>query len=218
MSISIRLAAVEDIPALQELITASVRVLSAPYYDFGQIESALIHVFSVDSRLIQDETYFVAESEGQIVGCGGWSKRLSLFRGDQAKSDQVDDLLQPVKDAARLRAFYVHPEWSRRGIGRQIVTTCEIGAKEAVLAKQDATRSCLSLSKHMEKPRALRQAQGERNNVLRANGNNVNKTKGEPHSASRRARGKGGRNGRAGARGKGAALAVPGWAGGMAHG
>ena len=135
MSISIRLAAVEDIPALQELISVSVRVLSAPYYDCRQIESALIHVFSADRQLIQDETYFVAECEGQIVGCGGWSKRLSLFRGDQAKSDQVDDLLQPVKDAARLRAFYVHPEWSRRGIGRQIVTTCEIGAKEAGFRK-----------------------------------------------------------------------------------
>lgn len=135
MSVSIRLAAAEDIPALQELITASVRVLSTPYYDCAQIESALIHVFGVDRQLIQDETYFVAESYGQIVGCGGWSKRLTLFGGDQAKSDQVDELLQPVEDAARLRAFYVHPEWSRRGIGRQIVTACEKGAREAGFKK-----------------------------------------------------------------------------------
>ena len=135
MEITIRLAAMEDVPALQELIAESVRTLSLPYYSKREIDSALIHVFGVDRQLIHDETYFVAEVESQIVGCGGWSKRKTLFGGDQAKSDQVDELLQPVKDAARLRAFYVHPEWSRRGIGRQIVTACEKEAKEAGFKK-----------------------------------------------------------------------------------
>jgi predicted N-acetyltransferase YhbS len=129
--IRIRLAAREDIPALQRLIDASVRALSLPYYDQRQIESALRNVFGVDSQLIQDETYFVAEIEGQVVAGGGWSKRKTLFGGDQAKPDQLDELLNPATDAARIRAFYVHPTWSRRGIGRQIAQACEEAAKNA---------------------------------------------------------------------------------------
>jgi len=123
-----------DIPALQKLIDASVRALSLPYYNQEQIESALTNVFGVDSQLIQDETYFVAEVAGQIVGGGGWSKRKTLFGGDQAKLDQPDDLLNPASDAARIRAFYVHPEWSRRGIGRKIAEACENAAKAAGFA------------------------------------------------------------------------------------
>lgn len=131
MSISIRLATPEDIPALKELISVSVRSLSVPYYSSLQIESALAHVFGVDSQLILDATYYVAEAEGQVVGCGGWSKRNTLFGGDQAKPDQVDAVLEPGKDAARLRAFYVHPQWARRGIGGHIVRACENAASEA---------------------------------------------------------------------------------------
>ncbi|MGH9970190.1 MAG: GNAT family N-acetyltransferase [Pyrinomonadaceae bacterium] len=85
----------------------------------------------MDSQLIKDQTYFVAEAEGKIVGCGGWSKRKTLFGGDQAKPDQLDEVLRPASDAARIRAFYVHPLWSRRGIGRRIVQACETAAKDA---------------------------------------------------------------------------------------
>ena len=129
-SIIIRRASSEDIPALQALIEVSVRKLSASYYDQNQIESALTNVFGVDSQLIEDGTYFVAETGGQIVGGGGWSKRKTLFGGDQYKTDQ-DLLLNPATDAARIRAFYVHPEWSRRGIARKIVLACESAAKTA---------------------------------------------------------------------------------------
>lgn len=128
MAITIRLAALEDVPTLQKLIAESVRTLSLPYYDEREIDSALTHVFGVDQRLIYDATYFVAESDGQIVGCGGWSKRRTLFGGDQAQSLRVDELLDPKTDSARVRAFYVHPDWSRRGIGRQILLACEQAA------------------------------------------------------------------------------------------
>ncbi len=131
MAITIRLAAMQDVPALQELIADSVRALSLPYYNAREIDSALMHVFGVDRQLIHDATYFVAEIEGQIVGCGGWSKRKTLFGGDQAELVRVDELLNPETDAARVRAFYVHPQWSRRGIGTQILKTCEEAAIES---------------------------------------------------------------------------------------
>ena len=131
----IRLAKMKDIPALQELIPQSVRVLSALHYSSSQIESALIHIFGVDSQLILDGTYFVAETEEQIVGCGGWSKRKTLFGGDQSKKSAVDALLDPGEDAARIRAFYVHPKWSRRGIGSRIIGCCEAAARKTGFLK-----------------------------------------------------------------------------------
>jgi predicted N-acetyltransferase YhbS len=130
-SIRIRQATSADIPSIQRLIDASVRGLSLPYYDQDQIESALASVFGVDSQLIQDQTYFVAEVGGQIVGSGGWSKRRTLFGGDQAKPDGFDELLNPATDAGRIRAFYVHPKWARRGIAKKLAEACENAAKAA---------------------------------------------------------------------------------------
>jgi GNAT superfamily N-acetyltransferase len=131
LAITIRLASLEDVPALQQLIVASVRLLSLPYYSAQEIDGGLIHVFGVDRQLIHDETYFVAEIATQIVGCGGWSKRRTLFGGDQAQSVRVDELLDPKTDAARVRAFFVDPNWSRKGIGRQILDACEQAASES---------------------------------------------------------------------------------------
>lgn len=119
-----------QVPALEALIAASVRGLSIGFYTPEQIESALIHVFGVDSQLIADSTYFVAELDGQIVGCGGWSKRKTLFGGDQAKEAE-DNLLDPNTDAARIRAFFIHPDFARRGIGKLLIEACEAAAKEA---------------------------------------------------------------------------------------
>ncbi len=130
-SIKIRTATNRDIPSLEGLIIESVRALSVAYYNPAQIESALKNVFGVDSQLIQDATYFVAEIEGEIVGAGGWSKRRTLFGGDQTKAEKVDNLLDPLRDAARIRAFYVHPAWSRKGIARRIVLACEEAARSA---------------------------------------------------------------------------------------
>jgi N-acetylglutamate synthase-like GNAT family acetyltransferase len=143
MNVSVRLATIDDVPALQELIRTSVSVLGAQFYTSEQIASSLSHVFGVDTQLIHDGTYFVAEVEDQLAGSGGWSKRNTLFGGDQAKAaksdleqnsplDAVPDaLLDPAKDAARIRAFYVHPHWSRKGIGRMILAACEQAARNA---------------------------------------------------------------------------------------
>jgi GNAT superfamily N-acetyltransferase len=86
-------------------------------------------MFGIDSQLIVDGTYFVAETEGEIVGCGGWSRRRTLFGGDQWKSAE-DDRLDPTAEAGRIRAFFVHPGWARRGIGRSIIQKCEQAARD----------------------------------------------------------------------------------------
>lgn len=126
----IRRATANDIPALEKLIPQSVRLLSANYYTAEQIESGLKYIFGVDSQLIEDGTYYVVETEGEIVGCGGWSKRRTLYGGDQAKAE-VDSLLNPEVDAARIRAFFVHPNRKRQGIGSRIMEACEQAARHA---------------------------------------------------------------------------------------
>jgi GNAT superfamily N-acetyltransferase len=130
MAFALRLATVDDIPVLHGLIPRSARALSAGWYTERQIESAITHIFGVDSQLIADGTYFVVIADDRIVGCGGWSKRRTLFGGDQMK-DAADELLDPAHDAARIRAFFVHPEWTRRGIGRRIIEACETAARAA---------------------------------------------------------------------------------------
>jgi N-acetylglutamate synthase-like GNAT family acetyltransferase len=128
MEFSIRVATMEDIPELQALIPESARGLSQGYYTPQQIESAIKYIFGVDTQLISDKTYYIAEAEGQILGCGGWSKRKTLYGGDQMKAEQ-DPLLDPTEDAGRIRAFFIHPDWARKGIGRRIIEACEEAAK-----------------------------------------------------------------------------------------
>ena len=127
----LRLATIEDVPALEKLIQQSVRGLSATFYSAKQIESALLHVFGVDTQLILDGTYFIVEAERQVAGAGGWSKRKTLFGGDQSKAGAVDSLLDPLRQPARVRAFYIHPDWSRRGIASMLLTACESAARDA---------------------------------------------------------------------------------------
>jgi GNAT superfamily N-acetyltransferase len=129
MSLVVRLATEHDIPDLKLLIPESARALSTGYYTDRQIESAIVHIFGVDSQLIADGTYYAVVADDQIVGCGGWSKRKTLYGGDQMKGD-LDDLLDPTHDAARIRAFFVRPSWARRGIGRRIIKACEAAALE----------------------------------------------------------------------------------------
>jgi N-acetylglutamate synthase-like GNAT family acetyltransferase len=134
-NIHIRRATPEDIRRLREVIEASVRGLQASDYSPAQIEGALQSVYGVDSQLIADGTYLVAEvleSGGRliIVGCGGWSKRNTLYGGDQYAARE-DSLLDPDHDAAKIRAFFVHPQWARRGLGSAILEACEKAAKEA---------------------------------------------------------------------------------------
>jgi GNAT superfamily N-acetyltransferase len=121
-------AVMDDVPALQKLIPHSARELSKGYYTPQHIESAITYIFGVDTQLISDGTYYVAEAAGQMVGCGGWSKRKTLFGGDQMKAEQ-DPMLDPTVDAGRIRAFFTHPAWARKGIGRRIIQACEDAAK-----------------------------------------------------------------------------------------
>ena len=132
----IRPAGREDTVALQRLIEASARGLQAGDYSAAQIEAAVSQVFGVDTTLIDDGTYFAAEipAEGtrpaNLVGCGGWSRRKTLFGGDQWHGhDEV--LLDPARDAAKIRAFFVHPSWARRGVGTLILNACETAALAA---------------------------------------------------------------------------------------
>ena len=130
MDVVIRTAAIDDVPALRDLIDRSVRELQAGDYSPEQIAGALGTVFGVDTRLIADGTYYVAECEGRIAGCGGWSMRRTLFGSDHAAVRQ-DDLLDPETDAAKIRAFFVHPDFARRGIGSRILQACEAAASQA---------------------------------------------------------------------------------------
>ena len=128
MDVSLRKARLEDRAALARLIELSARALSGEDYTPEQIEGAVGHVFGVDSELIRDGTYFVAEAAGALVGCGGWSRRRTLFGGDQYAGREPSEL-DPARDAARIRAFFVHPAWARRGIGRALLERCEAEAR-----------------------------------------------------------------------------------------
>jgi GNAT superfamily N-acetyltransferase len=134
MDIRIRPASTADIPCLRGLIDASVRKLQATDYTPGQIERALASVYGVDTQLIADGTYYVAEAhplgETVIAGCGGWSKRKTLYGADHC-AGREDALLDPRVDAAKIRAFFIHPDWARRGIGGLILETCERAALDA---------------------------------------------------------------------------------------
>ncbi len=129
--LTLRLANAADIPALEELIPLSARTLQASHYSPEQIEGALGPVFGVDRHLISDGTYFVAEAAGRIIGCGGWSRRKMLFGGDEGRAAGEEALLDPNADPARIRAFFVHPDWARQGIGRGLLEACEQAAARA---------------------------------------------------------------------------------------
>ncbi|MFF5380319.1 GNAT family N-acetyltransferase [Pedobacter suwonensis] len=126
---TIRIATFQDIPELKKLLDDSVRSLSKDYYTTSQIDSALKYIFGIDSQLIDDGSYYVVELDGTIAGCGGWSRRKTLYGGDQHK-ELYDTLLDPTREPARIRAFFVHPDYARRGIGRKIIELCENEAKK----------------------------------------------------------------------------------------
>lgn len=143
--IHLRLAVAEDVPVLRRLIEVSVRGLQTEDYTPAQIEGALATVFGVDSQLIADGTYIVAEAQSSeaedapqtvvkanvmIVGCGGWSKRKTLYGSDHW-TGREDALLDPLHDAAKIRAFFIHPAWARRGVGSLILQACEDAARAA---------------------------------------------------------------------------------------
>ena len=147
LTVQVRVAVTADIPALRSLIELSVRRLQAQDYSPEQLEAALRTVFGVDTQLISDGTYLVAEvfpspstapavelqapsSVPILAGCGGWSKRKTLYGGDRWR-EREDDLLDPRHDAAKIRAFFIHPDWARQGIGTKVLDACEAAAMAA---------------------------------------------------------------------------------------
>ena len=138
-SINYRLAQLNDVSNLIELIAVSSRGLAKEDYSASQIEAAIGTVWGVDEELIRDGTYFIAESimseKTVLVGCGGWSKRAKLFGASEGNEESP--LLNPESDASRIRAFFVHPEWARKGIGKEIIYRCEEAAKLAGFTRME---------------------------------------------------------------------------------
>jgi GNAT superfamily N-acetyltransferase len=135
-SFNLRLATEDDVPALHTLIESSVRGLQANDYTQAQMEGALGTVLGLDTQLITDRTYYIAEasesaeSPTEFAGCGGWSKRKTLFGADHGPGREPD-LLDPAADAAKVRAIFIHPQFARRGLGSLILATVEHAAREA---------------------------------------------------------------------------------------
>ncbi|MBB5339322.1 GNAT family N-acetyltransferase [Tunturiibacter gelidoferens] len=129
MRFQLRVATAKDVGAIRELIEASVRGLQAKDYSTAQREGALATVFTVDSQLIADGTYFLAIAEGgEIAGCGGWSFRKTLYGGDHQVEKIALERLNPVVDAAKIRAIFVHPDFARKGLGSLILAAAEDAA------------------------------------------------------------------------------------------
>jgi GNAT superfamily N-acetyltransferase len=128
LSYPIRCATLDDLPVLRALIEDSVWVLQANEYSDAQRRAAIKLVYGVDTQLIRDGTYYAVEIDRQIVACGGWSRRKTLFGGDQHAPSREPKLLDPATEAAKIRAFFVRPGWERRGIGSALLWACEQAA------------------------------------------------------------------------------------------
>lgn len=150
MQYSLRKANTADIPALGKLIEASVRGLQTGDYTPAQIEAALRTAFTVDSQLIEDGTYFVVEQGGEMAGCGGWSQRTTLCGGDH-HAVREDALLNPLVDAARIRAIFVHPRWARQGIGSFLLKAAEDAAIAAGFTRLEMGATLTGVPLYMRK-------------------------------------------------------------------
>ncbi len=129
MKFKSRKANFNDIDELERLIEISAKSINAKYYTKSEISAALGNAWTVDKQLILDETYWLVENQNKkIVGCGGWSKRKLLFGKSESLGSSKTELL-PGIDAARIRAFFVHPEYTRMGIGKELLKKCEAEAK-----------------------------------------------------------------------------------------
>jgi GNAT superfamily N-acetyltransferase len=124
MDYVVRKATLEDRDAITELIAESARHLSREEYSDKQIEAAVASVFGVDTDLINDGTYFVADKDGTLIGCGGWSRRKTLYGGDQF-ADRNTGYLDSENEPGKIRAFFVHPQHARKGVAREILSVCE---------------------------------------------------------------------------------------------
>ena len=129
--LTIRRARADDLPAIEALISRSARELSVGFYTDAQVAGLLRYVFGADSQLVRDGTYYVIEDpSGTLAAVGGWSRRRTLFGGDRMKGAE-DPLLDPEREPARIRAFFVRPDRARRGLGRRLFGECEAAARAA---------------------------------------------------------------------------------------
>ena len=128
-----RLASREDLDALRALMDAAIAELQKPFLDAQQVASSRT-IMGLDTQLIDDGTYFVVEIDGELAGCGGWSRRATLYGGDQTPGRDAA-LLDPSKDAARVRAMYTNPLHVRKGVGRLILSLCEEAARREGFAR-----------------------------------------------------------------------------------
>ena len=126
MEFTSRLAVTADVPALTALMDAAIGELQRGFLDDDQIASSRA-IMGIDTQLIDDGTYFIVEADGEIAGCGGWSRRATLYGGNQTPG-RDSNLLDPLVDPARVRAMYTHPLYARRGVGRLILSLCEAAA------------------------------------------------------------------------------------------
>ncbi|HZD53838.1 MAG TPA: GNAT family N-acetyltransferase [Woeseiaceae bacterium] len=122
-----RLASVDDAAALKRLMEAAIAELQKPFLDAAQIAASRA-LMGLDTQLIEDGTYFIVEIGGELAGCGGWSRRATLYGGDQSPGRSAA-LLDPAREPARIRAMYTHPAHVRRGVGRRIIGLCEAAAR-----------------------------------------------------------------------------------------
>jgi GNAT superfamily N-acetyltransferase len=145
-----RLATEGDLPGLRDLMSRAISELQRGFLTEVQIEASRA-VMGLDTQLVADRTYFVVEAEGRIAGCGGWSRRATLYGGDHSTALRDAALLDPRRDAARVRAMYTHPGFVRRGVGRLILSLCEAAAAAegfiraelmATLAGEPLYRAC----------------------------------------------------------------------------
>jgi GNAT superfamily N-acetyltransferase len=126
MPLTARPATAADVPALTPLITAAIAELQRDFLTPAQIAGSQA-IMGLDTQLIDDGTYFVVLADGRIAGCGGWSRRATLYGGDHSAGRDAS-LLDPAREPARVRAMYTHPEFTRRGVGRLILARCEAAA------------------------------------------------------------------------------------------
>jgi N-acetylglutamate synthase-like GNAT family acetyltransferase len=146
----LRKAIAADIPALEKLIDTSVRGLQTQDYTAEQIDAALRTVFTVDTQLIEDGTYFVVEQDGEMIGCGGWSQRKTLCGGDH-HSVRENAWLDPLQDAAKIRAIFVHPLWARRGIGSFLLKAAEDAAIAAGFTRLEMGATLTGVSVYLRR-------------------------------------------------------------------
>jgi GNAT superfamily N-acetyltransferase len=139
----------DDLEALRSLVQAAISELQRPFLTEPQIDSSRA-IMGIDTQLIDDGTYYVVEMDGHPIGCGGWSRRATLYGGDQAPGRSAA-LLDPARDPAHVRAMYTHPDHVRKGVGRLILTQCEAAARSegfksvdlmATMAGEPLYRAC----------------------------------------------------------------------------